>query len=50
MNSDRPAWEIITHLYASVLEFAGDTTQDDDLTAVIMNSSDPRANKRPVTH
>jgi len=35
-NRDRPAAEIIQLLYRSVLEFGGGTTQQDDLTAIII--------------
>lgn len=35
-HSDKPAGEIISSLYQDVLEFAGGTTQMDDLTAIVL--------------
>jgi serine phosphatase RsbU (regulator of sigma subunit) len=35
-SRDRPAAEVIAHLYTSVKEFAGGTQQQDDLTAVVL--------------
>jgi serine phosphatase RsbU (regulator of sigma subunit) len=38
-TSSLPPDEMISRIYASVREFVGDTTQDDDLTAVVLKRS-----------
>jgi len=35
-SRDKPPVEIISALYKAVIDFSGGTTQDDDLTAVVI--------------